>query len=122
MLASRDDADAKAEIWKALMIDRRVPAGSTRRTVINRFWPPLQTTSLAAYPDRYLEVLDGFGSAGMLGQLGLVRGMFPYAVLDEPFLGRATTAGMASGVSPTVRTALLLGTDVGTRMLRARTA
>jgi aminopeptidase N len=122
VLASRDDADAKAGVWKTLMIDRRVPAGTARRTIIGRFWRPLQTDVLAAYPDHYLEVLDGFGSAGMLGQLGLVRGMFPYAVLDEAFLARATAAGSASAVSPTVRTALLLGTDVGARMLRARSA
>jgi aminopeptidase N len=122
VLASLDDEAAKAEVWRALMVDRRVPAGTLRRTVINRFWRPLQTDVLAPYPDRYLEVLDGFGSAGMLGALGLVRGMYPYAVVDEGFLARATTAATAPGVSPTVRTALLLGTDVGTRMLSARTA
>ena len=122
VLASLDDASTKAEVWRALMVDRRVPAGSLRRTVINRFWRPLQTDVLASYPDHYLEVLDSFGSAGMLGSLGLVRGMFPYALLDEGFLARATTAGTAADVSPTVRTALLLGADVGTRMLAARTA
>jgi aminopeptidase N len=122
VLASRDDASAKEEVWRALMIDRRVPAGSTRRTVIGRFWRPLQTAVLAPYPDRYLEVLDGFGSAGLLGQLGLVRGMFPFALLDAALLERATAAGTAAGVNPTVRTALLLGADVGARMLAARTA
>ncbi|MBW4040872.1 MAG: aminopeptidase N [Acidobacteria bacterium] len=122
VLASRDDAAAKEEVWRALMVDRRVPAGSARRTVVGRFWRPLQTAVLAPYPDRYLAALDGFGSAGLLGQLGLVRGMFPYALLDEAFLARATAAGTAEGVSPTVRTALLLGADLGARMLAARTA
>ncbi|MGN6444074.1 aminopeptidase N [Amnibacterium sp.] len=120
--ASRDDAEAKETAWNALMVDRVVPAGATRRTVIARFWRPLQVDVLAPYPDRYLQVLDGFGTAGLLGQLGLVRGMFPYAAVDPAFLERATAAGTAPGVTPTVRTALLLGADVGARMLAARTA
>ena len=122
VLAAMDDADAKAEVWQALMVDRSVPAGTPRGMVVGRFWRPQQTAVLAPYPAAYLAALDDFGSAGMLGQLGLIRGMFPYALLDEPFLGRATAAGTASGVSPTVRTALLLGTDVGRRMLAARAA
>ena len=79
------------------MVDRSVPAGTPRGTVVGRFWRPLQTAVLAPYPDRYLAVLDAFGSAGMLGQLGLVRGMFPYAVLDEAFLARAAEAADAPG-------------------------
>jgi aminopeptidase N len=122
VVASRDDAESKATAWQALMVDRRVPAGTLRRTVTGRFWRPLQTDVLAPYPDRYLDALAGFGSGGMLGQLGLVRGVFPYAVLDESFLARAAAAATATGVSPTVRTALLLGADVGTRMLGARSA
>jgi aminopeptidase N len=120
--ASQDDPAAKETAWRALIVDRSVPAGTARRAVTQRFWRPLQVDVLAEYPDRYLEALASFGSAGMLGQLGIMRGMFPYAVVDEPFLQRATTAAMAADVNPTVRTALLLGTDVGTRMLRARTA
>jgi aminopeptidase N len=120
--ASRDDADAKEVVWRALMIERTVPAGTARRTVSQRFWRPQQVDVLAAYPVRYLDALASFGSAGMLGQLGIVRGMFPYAVVDEPFLERAAAAATAPDVNPTVRTALLLGTDVGGRMLRARTA
>jgi aminopeptidase N len=120
--ASQDDPAAKEEVWRALMVERRIPAGTARRTVSQRFWRPLQVDVLADYPDRYLAALDSFGSAGMLGQLGLVRGMFPYAVLDAAFLERATAAATAPGVNPTARTALLLGTDTGARMLRARTA
>ena len=104
------------------MVDRTVPAGTARQRVSQRFWRPLQVDVLAAYPDRYLAALASFGSAGMLGQLGLVRGMFPYAVVDRGFLERAEAAATEPGVNPTARTALLLGTDVGGRMLRARSA
>ncbi|GAA4741802.1 aminopeptidase N [Amnibacterium soli] len=120
--ASQDDAEAKAEVWQALMVDRTVPAGTARQRVSQRFWRPLQVEVLAEYPDRYLSALASFGSAGMLGQLGLVRGMFPYAVVDRGFLERAEAAADAPGVNRTARTALLLGTDVGGRMLRARSA
>ncbi|GAA2753634.1 aminopeptidase N [Amnibacterium kyonggiense] len=122
VIASKADAAAKEEAWRALMVDRRVPAGSPRRSVIGRFWRPLQVEVLAPYAGRYLEVLDSFGSAGLLGSLGLVRGMFPYAVLDDDLPARATAAALRTGVSPTVRTALLLGADVGARMLAARRA
>jgi hypothetical protein len=56
----------------------------------------------------------------MLGQLGIVRGMFPFAVVNEDFLDRAERAARAPGVNPTVRTTLLDGVDTGRRMLRAR--
>ncbi|RIX27791.1 aminopeptidase N [Amnibacterium setariae] len=120
--ASLDDPEAKEAAWRAIMVDRRVPAGSARRTVAGRFWRPLQRDVLAPYADRYLEALDSFGSAGMLGQLGLVRGMFPYAVVDDAFLARAGAAAEAPDVNATARTALLLGLDTGLRMVRARTA
>ncbi|MGN6741666.1 MAG: aminopeptidase N [Amnibacterium sp.] len=120
VLGSRPDADAKAAVWQAMMIDRRIPAGTARGTVARRFWRPLQADVLAEYPGRYLDVLDSFGDAGMLGQLGIVRGMFPYAVADAAFVAQATAAANRPGANPTVRTTLLNGTDTATRMLRAR--
>ena len=120
VLGSQPDGAAKAEVWRAMMVDRRIPAGPPRSTVARRFWRPLQADVLAEYPARYLEVLDSFGGAGMLGQLGIVRGMFPFAVVDEAFLEQAAAAANADGVDPTVRSTLLDGVDTGQRMLRAR--
>ncbi len=120
VLGSQPDAAAKQEVWQAMMVDRRIPAGPPRRTVARQFWRPLQADLLADYPARYLEVLDSFGGAGMLGQLGIVRGMFPFAVVTESFLEQAAAAANADGVNPTVRTTLLDGVDTGQRMLRAR--
>ncbi|MDH2444553.1 aminopeptidase N [Amnibacterium sp. CER49] len=119
---ARPDAEAKRELWQAMMIERRVPAGPARGRVARSFWRPLQGELLAEYPMRYLEVLASFGDAGMLGQLGIIRGMFPFAVLDQSFLEAATGAAHQDGVNPTVRTTLLDGVDTGRRMLAARDA
>ncbi|MFD1722064.1 aminopeptidase N [Amnibacterium endophyticum] len=119
-LGSQPDRAAKEVVWQALMIDRSIPAGPARRLVAQRFWRPLQGGLLAEFADRYLDVLASLGDAGMLGQLGLVRAMFPYAVLDDRFLARAEEAAQADGVNPTVRTTLLDGVATGRRMLAAR--
>ena len=57
----------------------------------------------------------------MLAVFGLMFGMFPQ-VADDAFVERAQ--GMASdpGCDPTVRAALLIGTDILSRMERARAA
>ncbi len=117
---SQADPAAKQELWQAMMIDRRIPAGPPRGTAARRFWRPLQADLLAGYADQYLDVLDSFSDAGMLGQLGIIRGMFPFAVVSDAFLDRAEAAATAPGVNPTVRTTLLGGVDTGRRMLRAR--
>ncbi|HEY8320085.1 MAG TPA: aminopeptidase N [Amnibacterium sp.] len=117
---SQADPAAKQELWQAMMIDRRIPAGPPRGTAARRFWRPLQADLLHDYANQYLDVLDSFADAGMLGQLGIIRGMFPFAVVEDAFLDRAEQAATAAGVNPTVRTTLLDGVDTGRRMLRAR--
>ena len=71
--AARPDADAKAEAWRQLAVDRTVPVGSSHVVGIP-FWRPGQGELLAPYADRYLELLPGLHRGGMIHGMAFTPG------------------------------------------------
>jgi aminopeptidase N len=118
---ARPDRDAKDEAWVELFEKRHIPAGSMLGAMVRAFWQPQQDEVLLPYADRFLDAVPALAGGGMLAVFGLMFGMFPQ-VADDAFVARAQ--GMASDpdCDPTVRAALLIGTDTLTRMERARAA
>jgi aminopeptidase N len=118
---ARPDAGAKDEAWVELFEKRNIPGGSMLGAMVRAFWQPQQDEVLLPYADRFLDEVPALAGGGMLAVFGLMFGMFPQ-VADDAFVTRAH--GMASDpdCDPTVRAALLIGTDTLARMERARAA
>jgi aminopeptidase N len=118
---ARPESGAKNEAWVELFEKRNIPAGTMLGAMVRAFWQPQQEDVLLPYADRFLDEIPALAGGGMLAVFGLMFGMFPQ-VADEAFVERAQ--GMASdpGCDPTVRAALLIGTDTLSRMERARAA
>jgi aminopeptidase N len=117
--ASRNLTEAKEEAWHALYVDQSVPGGPTTGQMIAAFWRPEQREVLMPFTDRYLDEIPGLAGGGMLKVFGLILGMFP-DVGNQAFLDRAQAMAAEPGVDPTVRSALLGGSDSLVRQLRAR--
>ena len=118
--AARPDADSKDEVWRALLIDRTVPMGSSLVQVGGLFWRPGQEQLLKPYTTKYLEILPELTSGGLLAVGGLIRLLFPYAVADQDFHDRAVSMAQEPGAHPAIRQNLLMGADTVRRMLAAR--
>ncbi|HEY2877592.1 aminopeptidase N [Nocardioides sp.] len=118
---ARPESEAKNEAWVELFEKRNIPAGTMLGAMVRAFWQPQQEDVLLPYADRFLDEIPALAGGGMLAVFGLMFGMFPQ-VADDAFVERAQ--GMASdpGCDPTVRAALLIGTDILSRMERARAA
>jgi aminopeptidase N len=118
---ARPDSVAKDEAWVELFEKRNIPGGPMLGAMVRAFWQPQQDDVLLPYADRFLDEIPALAGGGMLAVFGLMFGMFP-TVGDQAFVERAQ--GMASdpGCDPTVRAALLIGTDTLARMERARAA
>ncbi len=118
---ARPEPGAKDEAWVELFEKRNIPAGSMLGAMVRAFWQPQQDDVLLPYADRFLDEVPALVGGGMLAVFGLMFGMFPQ-VADDAFVTRAE--GMASdpACDPTVRAALLIGTDTLSRMERARAA
>jgi aminopeptidase N len=118
---ARPQTEAKDEAWAELFEKRNIPGGPMLGAMIRAFWQPQQGDVLLPFADRFLDEIPGLAGGGMLAVFGLMFGMFPQ-VGDEAFVQRAQ--GMASDpeCDPTVRAALLIGTDTLARMERSRGA
>ena len=115
--AARPDADAKAEVWRQLAVDRTVPVGSSHVVGIP-FWRPGQDELLAPYAERYLELLPGLHRGGMIHGMAFTHRLFPLFGIDESFFARADAA--AEAAAPVVRKTLAERSDEVRRMLRSR--
>ncbi len=113
--------DAKSEAWVELFEKRNIPAGPMLASIIRAFWQPNQDDVLLPYSYRFLEEIPALAGGGMLAVFGLMFGMFPQ-VADDGFVERAQDMATDPECDPTVRAALLIGTDALTRMERARAA
>jgi aminopeptidase N len=118
---ARPLADAKSEAWTELFEKGNVPGGPMLRAMVGAFWQPNQDDVLLPFAYRFLDEIPGLAGGGMLTVFGLMFGMFPQ-VADEPFVERAREMASDPACDPTVRAALLIGTDALTRMARARAA
>ncbi|HEY3529835.1 MAG TPA: aminopeptidase N [Nocardioides sp.] len=118
---ARPEAGAKDEAWVELFEKRNIPGGSMLGAMIRAFWQPQQDDVLLPYADRFLDEIPALAGGGMLAVFGLMFGMFPQ-VADDAFVERAQDMASDPECDPTVRAALLIGTDTLTRMERARAA
>ncbi|MEU6538468.1 aminopeptidase N [Streptomyces sp. NPDC047000] len=115
--AAAPDADAKAEIWNRLVVDREGPVHAVRQ-VAEAFWRPGQDEVLAPYAPLYLEALPVLHHGGMIPAMGLSGRFFPRYGIDAAYIDKAQSA--ARDVAPVVRATLLEQSDKVRRMLRAR--
>jgi aminopeptidase N len=118
---ARPHPDAKDEAWTELFEKRNVPGGPMLGAMVRAFWQPQQDDVLLPYADRFLDEIPTLAGGGMLTVFGLMFGMFPQ-VADAAFVERAQGMAADPTCDPTVRAALLIGTDVLTRMERSRAA
>jgi aminopeptidase N len=116
---ARPLAEAKEEAWRAFYVDQNVPSGLSTYWMVMAFWQPQQREILLPFTWRYLEEIPKLAGGLMLKVGALIQGMFP-DVGDQAFLDAAAAMGHADGTDPTVRSALLAGSDTLTRRLRAR--
>jgi aminopeptidase N len=117
--ASRNLPEAKEEAWHALYTEQSVPGGVSMGNMIRCFWRPEQRDVLLPFTTRYLEEIPKLAGGGMLRVFGLIGGMFPL-VGDQAFVDAALEMARSEGVDPTIRAALLGGSDTLVRQLRAR--
>ncbi len=118
---ARRDTAAKDEAWSELFEKKNIPSGQLLGTMIRAFWQPQQDDVLRPFAARFLDEIPELAGGGMLTVFGLMFGMFPQ-VADDEFIEHATAMAHADGCDPTVRAALLIGTDTLTRTARARRA
>ncbi len=93
---------AKAEAWRTVVEDRRIPPNFVRR-IGRSFWRPDQEDLVTPYAERYLESLGAFGDAGMTWSLALSRAFYPHGGGGPQFLDRLDEAAGHDSVSPVVR-------------------
>ena len=117
---ARPDADAKEEVWQAVLVDRNVPVGIQLSSVAGLFWRPTQAALLKPFTERYLDQVTGLTGGGMLSLGSIMRSMFPTSVADQEFLDRAHQIAARTDIHPAVRSTLLTGADTVTRILAAR--
>ena len=118
---ARPQTEAKDEAWAELFEKRNIPGGPMLGAMIRAFWQPQQGDVLLPFADRFLDEIPGLAGGGMLAVFGLMFGMFPQ-VGDEAFVQRAQDMASDPECDPTVRAALLIGTDTLARMERSRGA
>jgi aminopeptidase N len=100
--AARPTAEAKAEAWRTVVAERKIPPGSIGRTG-RSFWRSGQDDLLTPYAERFLEALPSFGDAGMLWSLGLCGAFYPAVGGGDDFVDRLDAAAGGDDVSPIVR-------------------
>jgi len=115
--AARPDAEEKAEVWRMLVADRKVPVASVGQ-VATAFWRPGQDELVQPYVGRYLEILPGLHESGMIPAMSYSGGLFPLHGVGEPFLQQAEAA--AASAAPVVEKRVLERVDELRRMLAAR--
>jgi aminopeptidase N len=118
---ARPLSDAKAEAWMELFEKRNIPGGPMLGAIVRSFWQPQQDDVLLPFAERFLDEIPALAGGGMLAVFGLMFGMFPQ-VGDDAFVSRAHGMAADPECDPTVRAALLIGTDTLSRRERARAA
>jgi aminopeptidase N len=118
---ARPSSDAKDEAWTELYEKRNIPGGPLLGAMVRAFWQPQQEKVLLPYAERFLDEMPRLAGGGMLTVFGLMFGMFPQ-VADDAFVERAHGLASDPECDPTVRAALLIGTDTLARMERSRAA
>ncbi len=118
---ARPRPEAKDEAWQELFEKRNIPGGPMLGAMIRAFWQPQQDDVLMPFAGRFLDEIPGLAGGGMLAVFGLMFGMFPQ-VGDDAFVERAQDMASDPECDPTVRAALLIGTDTLARMERSRAA
>ena len=114
--AATPDADEKAAVWQALA-DRSVPISAVFE-IGTAFWRPGQEHLLAAYPQRYLDLVPTLDRGGMIIGSAYTVALFPLFAVDDAFLARALAA--AESATPAVAKPLTERADLVRRMLRSR--
>ncbi len=117
---ARPLAEAKAEVWEAVMLERSVPVGMGLIALAGLFWRASQAELLQPWTVRYLDQVTRLGGGGMLSLGSILRGMFPTPVADQAFLARAEELAASPDTHPAARSTLLAGCDTVRRILDAR--
>jgi len=117
--AARPLEEAKAQAWERVWRERSVPAGLPLVDFARCFWRPVQHELLVPWAHRYLEEAATLTGGGLLHLGGIVRHMKP-ATCDAAWPERARELAAGNEVPPVVRTELLIGADLLTRVLAAR--
>jgi aminopeptidase N len=116
--AAQPRPEAKAQAWRTIVEDRRIPPNIIRK-VARSFWRPGQEHLLTPYAERYLALLPDVGREGMVWSMVMGYGFFPVVGGDEGFLTRLNAAAQGAGVSPVVKQAVR---DFGDRRRRRDSA
>jgi len=95
-------AEAKAEAWQVVVVDRKIPPGVLGK-VGRAFWRPGQDELLTPYAEKFLQSLNEFSETGMLWAMSLSGGFYPAVGGDDRFRDRLGAAASGDGVSPLVR-------------------
>jgi aminopeptidase N len=118
--AARHERDAKEAVWRAVFVERVVPADRIVE-IAAAFWRRGQEDVLREYTQRYLDTVTGL-AGGMMLVAVVSRAFFPSAVADRDFLAAAERSAQTAGLNPALRLAILERSDTLRRMLRARDA
>ena len=100
--AAVPSAEAKAQAWQAVVVDRKIPPGFLFDFGC-AFWRPGQEELLTPYAERFLHSLQQFGDSGAMWGLSLSGAFYPAVGGEEGFLDRLSDAAGDDGVSPVVR-------------------
>jgi aminopeptidase N len=100
--AAVPSAEAKAQAWQAVVVDRKIPPGSLFEFGC-AFWRPGQEVLLTPYAEKFLQSLRQFGDAGAMVGLSLSGAFYPAVGGEKGFLDRLSDAAGDDGVSPVVR-------------------
>jgi aminopeptidase N len=115
--AARPEPVEKEAVWQRLAVERAVPVGSVGRTA-TAFWRPGQEGVLAAYAERYLDLLPALDRGGMILAMVYTERLFPMFAVDAAYVDRVEAA--AAQAAPVVRKSTLERADLLRRMLRSR--
>jgi aminopeptidase N len=89
--AALPTAEAKAQAWQAVVVDRKIPPGMLGR-VGRSFWRPSQEKLLAPYAEKFLDALPLLGDAGLVWALSLSGGFYPAVGGNDGFVERLEEA------------------------------
>jgi aminopeptidase N len=100
--AALPSAEAKAQAWQTVVVDRKIPPGSLFEFG-GAFWRPGQEDLLTPYAEKFLQSLRQFGDSGTMVALRLSGAFYPAVGGEKGFLDRLSDAAGDDGVRPVVR-------------------
>ena len=100
--AAVPSAEAKAQAWQAVVVDRKIPPGFLFEFGC-AFWRPEQEDVLTPYAEKFLQSLRQFGDSGQMWGLSLAGAFYPAVGGEKGFLDRLGDAAGEDGVIPVVR-------------------